>query len=107
MKTKFLLAAVAVAFSFALISCGNKKAADANAAAGDSICVAQTEQACNSAQTCDKAACDKKECCKAACDSTKCGKACDKACDKAACDKKKACDKAAGDKKCDKACDKK
>ena len=30
MKTKVLLAAVAVAFSFAVTSCGNKKAADAN-----------------------------------------------------------------------------
>ena len=32
MKTKVLFAAVAVAFSFAVTSCGNKKAADANAA---------------------------------------------------------------------------
>ena len=31
MKTKVLFAAMAVAFSFAVTSCGNKKAADANA----------------------------------------------------------------------------
>ena len=35
MKTKVLFAAVAVAFSFAVTSCGNKKAADANAAGAD------------------------------------------------------------------------
>ena len=38
MKTKVLFAAVAVAFSFAVTSCGNKKAADANAAGADSCC---------------------------------------------------------------------
>ena len=37
MKTKVLFAAVAVAFSFAVTSCGNKKAADANAAGADSV----------------------------------------------------------------------
>ncbi|EGF59796.1 hypothetical protein [Bacteroides fluxus] len=92
MKTKVLLAAVAVAFSFALTSCGNKKAADANASAGDSCCAAQTEQVCDSAKACCQADGS------AACDSAKCDKACDKtACDKTACDKKE----------CDKACDKK
>lgn len=76
MKTKVLLAAVAVAFSFAVSSCGNKKA-DANGAVTDSCCAAKTEQACDSTKTCCKDA--------AACDSTKSDKAC---CEKKACDKK-------------------
>lgn len=101
MKTKVLLTAVAVAFSFAVTSCGNKKAADSNATESDSCCTAKTEQVCDAAKTCCQAADS------VACDSTKCGKACDKSCDKAACGKKE-CDKAACDKKeCDKACDKK
>ena len=41
MKTKVLFAAVAVAFSFAVTSCGNKKAADANATGADSCCAAK------------------------------------------------------------------
>lgn len=41
MKTKVLLAAVAVAFSFAVTSCGNKKAADSNATEADSCCAAK------------------------------------------------------------------
>ena len=86
MKTKVLLAAVAVAFSFAVTSCGNKKAADAATTDADSCCAAKTEQ-CDSVKACCQAA-DA-----AACDSAKC----DKACDKAACEKKE----------CDKACDKK
>lgn len=83
MKTKILLAAVAVAFSFAVTSCGNKKAADASAA--DACCAEQ----CDSTKACCKGGegacqgecgkeCDKKECDKAGCDE----KACDKACDK-------------------------
>ena len=64
MKTKVLFAAVAVAFSFAVTSCGNKKAADANAAGADSCCAAQTEQVC--------------DCPEAACDSAKCDKPCEK-----------------------------
>ena len=55
MKTKVLFAAVAVAFSFAVTSCGNKKAADANAAGADSCCAAQTEQVCDSAKACCQA----------------------------------------------------
>ena len=82
MKTKVLLAAVAVAFSFAVTSCGNKKAADATDATADSCCAAKTEQVCDSAKTCCASADP------AACDSAKCNKECDKA----ACDKKKACD---------------
>lgn len=77
MKTKVLLAAVAVAFSFAVSSCGNKKAADASADGADSCCAAKTEQVCDSTKTCCKDA--------AACDSTKSDKAC---CEKKACDKK-------------------
>ena len=88
MKTKVLLAAVAVAFSFAVTSCGNKKAAEATDATADSCCTAKTEQVCDSAKTCcqaaDSAACPKAACSKAACDGAKC----DKPCEKAACDKK-------------------
>lgn len=68
MKTKVLFAAVAVAFSFAVTSCGNKKAADANAAGADSCCAAQTEQVCDSAKACcqaDSAVCPKAGCAKA------------------------------------------
>ena len=75
MKTKVLFAAVAVAFSFAVTSCGNKKAADANATA------AQTEQVCDSAKACcqaDSAVCPKADCPEAACDSAKCDKPCEK-----------------------------
>lgn len=85
MKTRVLLAAVAVAFSFAVTSCGNKKAADANEAAGGSCCATKSEQSCGSA----KSDCQAGE--SVACgDSAKCEKgACDKAkCDKKACDKK-------------------
>lgn len=86
MKTKVLFAAVAVAFSFAVTSCGNKKAADANAAGSDSCCAAQTEQVCDSAKACcqadsavcPKAGCAKADCPKAACDSAKCDKPCEK-----------------------------
>ena len=86
MKTKVLFAAVAVAFSFAVTSCGNKKAADANAAVADSCCAAQTEQVCDSAKACcqadsavcPKAGCPKADCPKAACDSAKCDKPCEK-----------------------------
>lgn len=86
MKSKVLLAAVAVAFSFAVTSCGNKKAADSNATEVNSCCAAKTEQVCNS----DKACCKGGD--SAACDSAECAKACDKAaCDKEDC--KKACDK--------------
>ena len=65
MKTKVLFAAVAVAFSFAVTSCGNKKAADANATGADSCCAAQTEQVCDSAKACcqaDSAVCPKADC---------------------------------------------
>ena len=86
MKTIVLFAAVAVAFSFAVTSCGNKKAADANAAGADSCCTAQTEQVCDSAKACcqadsavcPKAGCPQANCPKAACDSAKCDKPCEK-----------------------------
>ena len=76
MKTKVLLAAVAVAFSFAVSSCGNKKAADAEGAAADSCSATKTEQVCDSTKTCcqgDSAACKK-----ATCDKAKCDKPCAK-----------------------------
>ena len=77
MKTKVLLAAVAVAFSFAVTSCGNKKAADSNATEADSCCAAKTEQVCDSAKACCQAA-DSAACPKAACDGAKCDKPCEK-----------------------------
>lgn len=81
MKTKLFLAAVAVAFSFAVTSCGNQKAANTEVEATDAVEVVEEAQACDSV----------KACCKdeaAACDSTK---ACCKdkeGCEKKACDKK-------------------
>ena len=48
MKTKVLLAAVAVAFSFAVTSCGNKKAADSNATEADSCCADRKSTRLNS-----------------------------------------------------------
>ncbi len=77
MKTKVLLAAVAVAFSFAVTSCGNKKAADSNATEADSCCAAKTEQVCDSAKACCQAA-NSAACPKAACDGAKCDKPCEK-----------------------------
>lgn len=91
MKTKFFLAAMAVAFSLTVVSCGNKKAAD-GATAADSTAV---EQVCDSAKACCKsdsaAACSDttKTCCK---EKAACNK-------KTACDKKAACDKKGCDKK--------
>ena len=61
MKTKVLLAAVAVAFSFAVTSCGNKKAAETAADA----CCARTEQcdSCKAAGAECKGACGEKKNC--------------------------------------------
>ena len=68
MKTKLFLAAVAVAFSFAVTSCGNKKAADTAAAEATGVESVEAVQACDSAKACckaDSAACDStKACCK-------------------------------------------
>ncbi len=80
MKTKLFLAAVAVAFTFAVTSCGGKKAADATSDADSTKieCCKQDSAACckkdsaacckmDSAACCkEKGACDqeKKECCK-------------------------------------------
>ncbi|MCI1684075.1 MAG: hypothetical protein LKI39_16205 [Bacteroides sp.] len=68
MKTKLFLAAVAVAFSFALTSCGNKKAASTEVAADSTAVAAQ----CDSTKAC----CNKTD--STACDTTKCHKACEK-----------------------------
>ncbi len=87
MKTKFFVAAMAVAFSFAVSSCSGNKKADA---AADNAAPA-TEQVEGAAGCCasDSAKADKKGCCKdsAAVDGNKkeCGK------DKAACGKKDGC----------------
>ena len=82
MKAKFFLAAMAVAFSFSVISCSGNKSAN-SAASTDSVAVeapaecAKADSCCKSDSTCtksaecDKAACDKKEACaekKACCD---------------------------------------
>ncbi len=75
MKTKVFLAAMAVAFSFAVVSCGGKKAADAQATDA-------TEQ-CDSTKACCQQ--DSAACCKQ--DSTACcqeKEGCEKACDKKA-----------------------
>ncbi len=77
MKTKVFLAAMAVAFSFAVVSCGGKKAADTETADA-------TEQ-CDSTKACCQK--DTAACCKQ--DSTACCK------EKGECDKKEACDKKA------------
>ena len=80
MKTKLFLAAVAVAFSFAVTSCGNKKAAETEVVATDEVEVVEGVQACDSTKACCKeetAACDStKACCKDKQDCEK--KACDK-----------------------------
>ena len=79
MKTKLFLATVAVAFSFAVTSCGNKKAADTEVTATE-VEVVEEAQVADSAQACckaDAAACDStKACCKDKQDCEK--KACDK-----------------------------
>ena len=96
MKTKVLFAIVAVVCSFAAMSCGNKKAADA-AVGTDSCCVVPTEQVCDSVRmccqadstavcpkadcpraNCEQANCPQTDCPKAACKGAKCGKACPK-----------------------------
>lgn len=119
MKTKVLLATVAVAFSIALTSCGNKKAANADATASDSCCAAKSELVCDSVKACcaaDSAACANAECAnadcaKAGCDKSACAEKCPKAdcakadCAKTDCAKAKQCPKAGdktdcGDKPC-------
>ena len=63
MKTKMFIAAFAAMFAFSVMSCGNKKAAEAPAE--------EAAVECAAAQG---------ECCKA--DSAACEKACDKKCEK-------------------------
>ena len=77
MKTKVLLAAVAVAFFFRSDILWQQKAADSNATEADSCCAAKTEQVCDSAKACCQAA-DSAACPKAACDGAKCDKPCEK-----------------------------
>ncbi len=76
-EDKIFIGCRAVAFSFAVTSCGNKKAADSNATEADSCCAAKTEQVCDSAKACCQAA-DSAACPKAACDGAKCNKPCEK-----------------------------
>lgn len=81
MKTKVLFAITAVVFSFAMTSCGNKKAADAASTEADVCGAAQTEQVCDSTKAhchADSAACPKADCSKANCDGAKCDEPCEK-----------------------------
>ena len=80
MKTKMFVAAFAAMFAFSVMSCGNKKAADAPAeeaavefaAAGEACCQGDSTKACCQGDS-------TKACCKG--DSAKCEKKCDKACE--------------------------
>lgn len=109
MKTKLFLAAVAVTFSFAVMSCSGNKATNA-AEVGEATPVETVEGAVEAAECCqgtdscatackadcDKANCDKTNCANcgcASCDKANCDKAdCDKPCDKKAdCAEKKEC----------------
>lgn len=73
MKTKLFLAAVAVAFSFAVISCGNKPANTEVAAESVEVETVEAAPCCKA----DSAACDStKACCKEKAECEK--KACDK-----------------------------
>lgn len=71
MKTKMFVAAFAAMFAFSVMSCGNKKAAEAPAE-GAAVECAAAEGCCKG----DSA----KACCKG--DSAKCEKKCEKACEK-------------------------
>ena len=88
MKTKLFLAALAVSFSFALTSCGNKPAnsevtsetveVETVEAAATAPCCKADSAACDSTKACCK---DKEACCKDKADSEKkadCEKKCDK-----------------------------
>ncbi|WP_455584962.1 hypothetical protein [Bacteroides sp.] len=78
MKTKLFLAAVAVAFSFALSSCGNKPAStevssetvEVETVETAAPCCKADSAACDSTKACckDKACCEKKADCKKECD---------------------------------------
>ena len=70
MKTKVLLAAVAVAFSFAVTSCSNQKSANADSTVADSRCAANSRMRMR--------LCKESFCCKAA-DSAICPEGCDSA----------------------------
>ncbi|WP_303003861.1 hypothetical protein [Bacteroides congonensis] len=85
MKTKLFLAAVAVTFSFAVISCTGNKATNA-AAEGEEATVETVEAAAIvEADSC----CQAKDSCAAACDKkTDCDKKADCAEKKGCCDKK-------------------
>ena len=72
MKTKMFVAAFAAMFAFSVMSCGNKKAAEAPAEGAAVECAAAAEGCCKG----DSA----KACCKG--DSAKCEKKCEKACEK-------------------------
>ncbi len=115
MKTKMFLVAALAAFTLGITSCGNKKAANTDAA--DSNCAVKCEQMCDSAKSCSadsakcahKADCSKTECAhKADCSKTECAHKADcsktECAHKADCAHKEGCEKK-GD--CKKACDNK
>ncbi len=77
MKTKLFLAAVAVAFSFAVISCSGNKAnntaaegEEATVETVETVAVTESDSCCQAKDSCaaacceKKADCEKKECCK-------------------------------------------
>ena len=79
MKTKMFIAAFAAMFAFSVMSCGNKKAAEAPAEEAAVECAAAQGECCKADSTaCCKA--DSAACCKG--DSAACEKACDKKCEK-------------------------
>lgn len=71
MKTKMFIAAFAAMFAFSVMSCGNKKAAEAPAEEAAVECAAAQGECCKA---------DSAACCKG--DSAACEKACDKKCEK-------------------------
>ena len=84
MKTKLFLAAVAVTFSFAMMSCAGNKTTNA-AAEGEATTVETVEAAVVEADSC----CQAKDSCAAACDKkADCGKKADCAEKKECCNKK-------------------
>lgn len=87
MKTRVFLA-VALVFSLTVMSCGNKKAAEANSETTEQICDPACTKAAEKCCAGDSACCANDSICKKDCD-----KACAGDCEEASCPKK-ACDKA-------------
>ena len=75
MKTKMFIAAFAAMFAFSVMSCGNKKAAQAPVEEAATECVAGEACSQDSAKACCQGD-STKACCKG--DSAQCEKACEK-----------------------------